>query len=158
MSTNKTNNRKTNNRKKRENYNAYPKRGVTVATLSGVQHDFISAMEKLTSRNSRYFEFFGYANLKDAKLKDVYTGIARLNTDDGDVWNEAIGKKVAVEKAKSQYHRDFDRLMVKTLEDLRRLEASMLHYCSTHHIDTSSVKTAEEFKGSMFTPPQPQNP
>ena len=56
-----------NNRKKRESYKICPKHGVTVATLSGVRYDFISAMDKLTSRNSRYFSFVGF----DTKLKDM---------------------------------------------------------------------------------------
>lgn len=132
-------------------YTSIPQAGKTIATLEGCENNMEAVLWKLVINNSKYL---GYAaNTDSLPLKPQYRGIVRVNTNDGDTWDEEVGKYEAYRKAMGKYHKDMDRNLRTFLADVRSLCAGVEHYLDKRNVDYSNVPTIEGLKKSRFTPP-----
>ena len=85
----------------------------TVAVLSGCQYDAINKITKLTGESDMCL--FGGKYM----MPDTFRVETRCH--DGDVFDEAIGKKVAKAKLMKKYYKCFDRKMAMFKESMDRL-------------------------------------
>lgn len=137
-------------------YKHIPQVGKTIATLEGCGNNLENIIWKLTINNSRYLGFIG-CNPEDSKnslaMKDCYRGIAKCNTDEGDVYDEREGKLQAYKKVMGKYHKNLDANLRIFLADVRGLVAGIEHYLEKKGVDYSKVPSVEELKKQRFNPP-----
>lgn len=135
-------------------YKHIPQAGKTIATLEGCGNNLENIVWKLTNNNSRFLEFVvKYEDANRLAMKDSYRGVAKCNTDEGDVYDEREGKLQAYKKAMSKYHKSLDSNLRTFLADVRGLVAGVEHYLEKKGIDYSKVPSVEEIKVSRFNPP-----
>ena len=135
-------------------YKHIPHVGKTIATLEGCGDNLDNILWKLVINNSRFLGFIG-CNAEECKksmiMRDRYNGVAKVNTADGDVYNEEEGKNVAYEKVMKKYHKNLDSNLRVFLADVRGLAAGVEHYLDKKNVDYSNVPTVEDVKKSRFT-------
>lgn len=137
-------------------YQHIPHVGKTIATLEGCGDNLENIIWKLVVNNSRFLNFIG-CNATESKksfaMKDRYRGVAKVNTTDGDVYDEAEGKLVAYKKVMNKYHKNLDTNLRTFLADVRGLVAGIEHYLEKKGVDYSKVPSVEEIKKHRFNPP-----
>lgn len=130
-------------------YKVYPSGGVVKAEVAGTMFDAMIVMNNLVEK----------ANLKtlvldgiweETLLNSSYRGKAKVNTTDGDMFSEEIGKEIARGKALEKYHRAFDKKILTMLMDARVLVATIEHYCKKKDIDVSKIPSIEELSKKRF--------
>lgn len=134
-------------------YQHIPHVGKTIATLEGCGDNLESIIWKLTINNSHFLDFVGCNTKKSKKsliMKDRYRGVAKVNTSDGDVYDEAEGKTVAYKKVMNKYHKNLDANLRIFLADVRGLVAGVEHYLEKKGVDYSKVPSVEEIKKNRF--------
>lgn len=134
-------------------YQHIPHVGKTIATLEGCGNNLENIIWKLTENNSRYLGFRGvdYCEGKNALImKDRYRGVAKCNTDDGDIYDEREGKLEAYKKVMAKYHKNIDSNLRTFLADVRGLVAGIEHYLEKKGVDYSKVPSIEDIKKSRF--------
>ena len=136
-------------------YQHIPHVGKTIATLEGCGDNLENIIWKLVVNNSRFLGFIG-CNAAESKkslvMKDRYRGVAKVNTTDGDVYDEAEGKLVAYKKVMNKYHKNLDTNLRTFLADVRGLVAGIEHYLDKKGVDYSKVPSVEEIKQNRFYP------
>ena len=122
---------------------------VVKASLIGTDGDAWSAVSSVV----------GKANLNclgvvvsayELSMPPIFTGKAKLNTDEGDTWDLDVGKDLARKRCLDKYHRNFDTRIKMVLKDARKLVAFLEHYCEKKGIDTSSVSSIDELYDKAF--------
>lgn len=131
-------------------YQHIPHAGKTIATLEGCGNNLENIIWKLVVNNSRYLGFIGVNSTKELIMSDRYRGIAKVNTADGDVYEEAEGKTVAYKKVMHKYHKNLDSRLRIFLTDVRGLLAGIEHYLDKKGVDYSKVPSVEELKKNRF--------
>ena len=133
-------------------YRHIPQAGKTIATLEGCGNNLENIIWKLVLNNSRYLGFIGInsTDSKDLMMSDRYRGVAKVNTDDGDVYDETEGKNVAYKKVMHKYHKNLDSRLRAFLADVRGLLAGIEHYLDKKGVDYSKVPSVEDMKKSRF--------
>ena len=82
-------------------------------------------------------------------------GVAKCNTNEGDVYDEREGKLEAYKKVMAKYHKNLDSNLRAFLADVRSLAAGVEHYLDKKNVDYSKVPSVEELKASRFTVKDP---
>ena len=135
-------------------YQHIPHVGKTIATLEGCGDNLENIIWKLVVNNSRFLGFVG-CNAEESKkslvMKDRYRGVAKVNTSDGDIYDEAEGKLVAYKKVMNKYHKNLDANLRTFLADVRGLVAGIEHYLEKKGVDYSKVPSVEDIKKNRFT-------
>lgn len=131
-------------------YRQFAGPGITKANLSGVEHNFLRAVDKIATNTTDAFCVSGYAML----MEPEYNATVKVNTADGDVWDELRGQEEARKKVMSKYHRAFDKKMVYLLNELHKFEAGLLHYSKKHYIKLEGVVSPAEYEEKMFNMPE----
>lgn len=132
-------------------YQQIPHVGKTIATLEGCESNMDALIWKLVINNSKYLGYIGDEG--KLTLKPQYRGIVKVNTNDGDVWDEEIGKLEAYKKAMGKYHKNVDANLREFLKDVRCLCAGIEHYMDKKGVDYESIPSVEEIKKSRFILP-----
>lgn len=136
-------------------YQHIPHVGKTIATLDGCGNNLENIIWKLVVNNSRFLGFIGCNAVESKKslaMKDRYRGVAKVNTTDGDVYDEAEGKLVAYKKVMNKYHKNLDTNLRTFLADVRGLVAGIEHYLDKKGVDYSKVPSVEDIKKNRFYP------
>lgn len=131
-------------------YRQFAGPGITKASLNGVSENFISMVDKI-NENTNHAIFLNASNFW---LKPEYNATVKVNTADGDVWDELRGQEEARKKVMSKYHRAFDKKMVYLLNELHKFEAGLLHYSKMHYIKLDGVISSAEYEEKMFSMPK----
>jgi hypothetical protein len=133
-------------------YQHIPQAGKTIATLEGCGNNLENIIWKLVLNNSRYLGFIGINSYdsKELMMSDRYRGIAKVNTEEGDVYDEAEGNTVAYKKVMHKYHKNLDSRLRMFLTDVRGLLAGIEHYLDKKGVDYSKVPSVDELKKSRF--------
>lgn len=141
------------NNKSGISYQHIPHVGKTIATLEGCGDNLENIIWKLVVNNSRFLGFIG-VNAEESKkalvMKDRYRGVAKVNTADGDVYDETEGKTVAYKKVMNKYHKNLDNNLRTFLADVRGLVAGIEHYLDKKGVDYSKVPSVENIKQNRF--------
>lgn len=135
-------------------YQHIPHVGKTIATLEGCGDNLENIIWKLVVNNSRYLGYIGVnteEHKKSLVMKDRYRGVAKVNTTDGDVYDETEGKTVAYKKVMNKYHKNLDTNLRTFLADVRGLVAGVEHYLEKKGVDYSKVPSVEEIKKNRFS-------
>lgn len=136
-------------------YQHIPHVGKTIATLEGCGDNLENIIWKLVVNNSRYLGFIG-CNAEESKksltMKDRYRSVAKCNTADGDIYDEAEGKLVAYKKVMNKYHKNLDNNLRIFLTDVRSLVAGIEHYLDKKGVDYSKIPSVEDIKKNRFYP------
>lgn len=131
-------------------YRQFAGPGITKASLSGVEGNFLRAVDKIAMNTTDAFYVSGYAML----MEPEYNATVKVNTTDGDVWDELRGQEEARKKVMSKYHRAFDKKMVYLLNELHKFEAGLLHYSKKHYIKLDGVVSPAEYEEKMYSMPE----
>ena len=131
-------------------YRQFAGPGITKASLYGVKDNFLQAVDKIAMNTTDTFFVIGSEML----LEPEYNATVKVNTADGDVWDEIRGQEEARKKVMSKYHRAFDKKMVYLLNELHKFEAGLLHYSKTHYIKLNGVVSPAEYEEKMFSMPK----
>lgn len=134
-------------------YKCIPQASKTIATLEGCGNNLEHILYKLIVNNSRYLYYMGVDPVEgDNRLltKNVYRGVAKCNTNEGDVYNEEEGKLQAYKKVMAKYHKNMDHDLCVFLDDVRNLAAGVEHYLDKKGVDYSKVSSVEEIKNIRF--------
>ena len=133
-------------------YRHIPQVGKTIATLEGCSNNLENIIWKLVINNSRYLGFIGINSTEseDLMMSDRYRGVAKVNSAEGDVYDEDEGKTVAYKKVMNKYHKNLDSRLRKFLADVRGLLAGVEHYLDKKGVDYSNVPSVDELKKSRF--------
>lgn len=129
-------------------YNSIPQAGKTIATLDGCEGNMDALIWKLVINNSKYLGYIGDEG--KLTLKPQYRGIVRVNTKDGDTWDEETGKLEAYKKVMRKYHKNMDKNLCAFLADVRGLCAGIEYYLDKKGVDYSKVPSVEGLKKSRF--------
>lgn len=133
-------------------YQHIPQAGKTIATLEGCGNNLENIIRKLVVNNSKYLGFIGVNSTesKDLMMSDRYRGIAKVNSAEGDVYDETEGKTVAYKKVMRKYHKNLDSRLRLFLADVRGLLAGIEYYLDKKGVDYSKVPSVDELKKSRF--------
>lgn len=133
-------------------YQHIPQAGKTIATLEGCGNNLENIIWKLVVNNSKYLGFVGtnYRESSELEMSDRYRGIAKVNTAEGDVYDEAEGNTVAYKKVMRKYHKNLDSRLRLFLTDVRGLLAGIEYYLDKKGVDYSKVPSVEELKKNRF--------
>lgn len=142
--------RSINSRPEGLSYRQFAGPGITKASLYGVAGNFYRAVDKIAMNTTDAFYVSDYAML----MEPEYNATVKVNTADGDVWDELRGQEEARKKVMSKYHRAFDKKMVYLLNELHKFEAGLLHYSKTHYIKLVGVVSPAEYEEKMFSMPE----
>lgn len=135
------------NRPEGLSYRQFAGPGITKASLSGVGDNFLRAVDKITMNTTDAF----FVNSYEMLMEPEYNATVKVNTADGDAWDELRGQEEARKKVMSKYHRAFDKKMVYLLNELHKFEAGLLHYSKTHYIKLNGVVSPAEYEEKMFS-------
>lgn len=131
-------------------YRQFAGPGITKANLSGVKDNFFRAVDKIAMNTTDAFFVSG----EEMLMEPEYNATVKVNTADGDVWDELRGQEEARKKVMAKYHRDFDKKMVHLLNELHKFEAGLLHYSKKHYIKLEGVISSVEYEEKMFSMPK----
>ena len=138
------------NRPEGLSYRQFAGPGITKASLSGVEDNFLRAVDKIAMNTTDVFFVSSYEML----MEPEYNATVKVNTADGDVWDELRGQEEARKKVMAKYHRDFDKKMVHLLNELHKFEAGLLHYSKKHYIKLEGVVSPAEYEEKMYSMPK----
>lgn len=121
-------------------YEAYNDK-IVKAVLMDTRDDFDNVAEKIFDRaNTESFYVVGLAPY----MNETYVGKAKVNFDDGDMFDFDTGKEIARKRCLEKYHKAFDKRMCQLLYDARKLEATIEFYAKKKGVNLSSVPNVEE--------------
>ena len=121
---------------------------ISQGRVVNTQYDFLNVLSKMIANN---LDILVDPKKMESKLqmKSSYSGVSKVNLQ-YDEFNQSFGEELAECRCFEKYNRDFGRHAVTVLNEIRALEAAMIHYCYKHNIDISSAKSVDELKVSKF--------
>lgn len=134
-------------------FKQYPEIGKTICTLKGDEFAFINLVTRLIEENSEHLEFCLPYPIKGGVteiMHENYTATAKVNFNDGDTYNESVGKSIAKEKAVSKFHRELNQKLVGFYTELVHVMASVEHYMDKHKVDYSNAPTVSDVKCTKY--------
>lgn len=133
-------------------FTQFPEIGKTICVLDGDENAFVNLATRLVDENCSYMSFSPplFTNAGYVFMKDSYTGVAKVNTEDGDTYSSEVGKQVAKEKAVDKFHKDLSKRIVDFHNDVIRLAAALEHYMDKHDVDYSFTPTISDIKTTKY--------
>lgn len=124
-------------------YQHLPNHNTTIATLHGVRNNPSDIIQKLMDNSCKH-TYCTTSAAYDYEFRDTYRAIAKVNTDEGDTYDEKTGEEIAHNRVMQKYYKAIDKVMCDYLEDLRSACAAFEWYMQKHNINYSKVSTVEE--------------
>lgn len=130
-------------------FQQFPEIGKTICTLEANPCCFVRIADRLITGETDHL-MFGVTECKDVCIKPYYTGIAKVNTADGDTYDAAEGREIAKTKAVAKFRRDMETKLNALLADLYKAAASVEHYMDKHAYSYDDVPNVSDIKMGKY--------
>ena len=134
-------------------YRIIPSVGKTIVKLHNRDDNAYRVLAKIIAHNSTSLGFYP---TDDFILSDCFTGISKVNKDAGDVYDKEIGKKIAYKKAANKYYKQYTKIFLKALTEIRTVEAAIEHYMDKRNMSYSNIDTVEKIKADRLSGVSPE--
>ena len=119
-------------------FRQFPSIGKTICTLKSDTGAFNELAEKLVNDSNDSLIFLWG---KRTYMKPYYSAVSKVNSKDGDSYDEREGQVISKEKAVDKFQHDMANKLLHLYGEINKILAAVIHYMDKHHIDYSKAPT-----------------
>ena len=131
-------------------FQEFPAIGKTICTLYSDPYAFSSLAEKLVEDETDITLDEMTKLYPPYQLHSTYTGVSKVNENEGDMYDPQVGRDIAKSKAIDKFQRAMKGNLRYLLAELNRAVASVEHYMDIHGINYDDVINVHHVKATKY--------